>query len=838
MLVRTHHVGARPAASVTHQIVSRLVCVLLVTGFLFVSGCQTAPQESANHTRAKELVAAALRIANTGDAVGALALCDQSVALNPGSAEAYFLRARLRQILHDDDGARSDLTAALQLKPDWTEALLERGVLLLKLGETQLALTDFQKAMGAGNGATVYAARGHQRASLHDFEGAIADFMRAIELDPMNASLHEALANAYREKGDYTAAIASYTQVLNLDPNNNLARLNRGFSRERSRDLAGSIEDYNEVIKHDKGWALAHVNRGVSRRLLRDMIGALEDFDRAIVIDPNFALGYHNRALVLHLQGNRAEALSDYDRAITLRPDYPDSRRFRAELKIETMDYRGALSDLDALVHLQPHDYEAYLRRGYVHGMLNQHADAERDLSMVIRMQPEIPDGYYERGTVRLNAGQYANAITDLDRSIAIQPHPLAYFRRGSAKAKLGQNREALTDLDTAIQLDPSSPNARRVRAEVKAALGDVRGAIADYDVWLQSYPQAPFYWARAELKMRIADYANAIADYTRAIELEPLNAARLQSRGRAYSLSGNLRAALADYMRSTELEPEDFAARWFVARLHEDLGELPEAITASHEIIRVHPQSPDGYDLRGGLKLKSGDRAGALPDFEKALELGSRESTAIIGAAMLRMYRREFATAADHLTRRLANNPTLLPAYWMRGQMRLYLGEYVSAKADFEQVIAREPTRGQSYEFRAILHMILGDHEAALIDCESAIRMAQGPADYSRLLHVLLSRRLKRPDPDRMIRTAHAESAAWPRTLARFLIGELDEAGLLAATDPADRRQQCEVRYYLGMHALLQSNVESATKWFRECRETKASDIPEYHLASAELQD
>jgi hypothetical protein len=87
------------------------------------------------------------------------------------------------------------------------------------------------------------------------------------------------------------------------------------------------------------------------------------------------------------------------------------------------------------------------------------------------------------------------------------------------------------------------------------------------------------------------------------------------------------------------------------------------------------------------------------------------------------------------------------------------------------------------------------------------------------------------------MIRTAHAGAAAWPRTLARFLIGEVDEAGLLAAADPTDLRQRCETRYYLGMQALLQSRAELAAKWFRECRETNASDVPEYHLASSELQ-
>ena len=51
-----------------------------------------------------------------------------------------------------------------------------------------------------------------------DFQQAIADHTKALELDPQDADVYYNRAWAYYNQGDYKPAISDYTKVLELEP--------------------------------------------------------------------------------------------------------------------------------------------------------------------------------------------------------------------------------------------------------------------------------------------------------------------------------------------------------------------------------------------------------------------------------------------------------------------------------------------------------------------------------------------------------------------------------------------------------------------------------------------
>ena len=51
-----------------------------------------------------------------------------------------------------------------------------------------------------------------------DYDGAIADYSRAIELDPDDAAAYYNRGNAKSELDDYHGAIADYSRAIELDP--------------------------------------------------------------------------------------------------------------------------------------------------------------------------------------------------------------------------------------------------------------------------------------------------------------------------------------------------------------------------------------------------------------------------------------------------------------------------------------------------------------------------------------------------------------------------------------------------------------------------------------------
>lgn len=85
-----------------------------------------------------------------------------------------------------------------------------------------------------------------------NYDRAIANFTKAIELYPDFASALHSRANAYYEIADYTRAIADYTQTIKLNPDSSYSYWGRGAAygkignRERADDdyaMAELIED-------------------------------------------------------------------------------------------------------------------------------------------------------------------------------------------------------------------------------------------------------------------------------------------------------------------------------------------------------------------------------------------------------------------------------------------------------------------------------------------------------------------------------------------------------------------------------------------------------------------
>ena len=85
-----------------------------------------------------------------------------------------------------------------------------------------------------------------------DYDGAIADFTRAIELEPGNSREYLMRGNAKKQKHDYAGAIADYTRALELEREyKDVMYAARAGVRELTGDLDGAIADYTRAIKID-----------------------------------------------------------------------------------------------------------------------------------------------------------------------------------------------------------------------------------------------------------------------------------------------------------------------------------------------------------------------------------------------------------------------------------------------------------------------------------------------------------------------------------------------------------------------------------------------------------
>jgi len=131
--------------------------------------------------------------------------------------------------------------------------------------------------------------RGIEKGKNGDLDGAIADFDRAIKLNPKDDAPYYNRAQAKRLKKDASGAIADYTRAIELGSTNPAAYNNRGNARAENNDRDGAIADYTRAIELKPDYARAYYNRAVTKQAKGDTAGAKADFKTAEKLDPELA---------------------------------------------------------------------------------------------------------------------------------------------------------------------------------------------------------------------------------------------------------------------------------------------------------------------------------------------------------------------------------------------------------------------------------------------------------------------------------------------------------------------------------------------------------------------
>ena len=364
--------------------------------------------------------------------------------------------------------------------------------------------------------------------------------------------------NAKLHKGDLDGALADYDKAIELNPDYVVAYNNRGFTKSKKGDLDGALADCDKAIELNPDYAVAYNNRGIAKWHKGDLVGALADYDKAIELNPDHAGAYNNRGFTKSNKGDLDGALADYDKAIELNPDHAGAYNNRGFTKSNKGDLDGALADCDKAIELDPDYARAYNNRGIAKLHKGDLAGALADYDKAIELKPRFAEAYINRGFTKSNKGDLAGALADYDKAIELNPdHAGAYNNRGIAKWHKGDQDGAITDFDKVIELEPRFVEAYINRGNAKSDKDDQDGALADYDKAIELKPDyALAYSNRGNAKRRKSDLEGAIADCDKAIELKPRYAHAYYNRGKAKSDKGDQDGAIADYDKANEFDP------------------------------------------------------------------------------------------------------------------------------------------------------------------------------------------------------------------------------------------------------------------------------------------
>lgn len=127
-----------------------------------------------------------------GEFEDAMYYFDKAIELRPTLATAYSHRALARVNLDDLDGALRDAKHAMRLDAEEIDPYIVIGRVLAARGEAQNSLDHFNEAVerAPDDGGTYWWRGRFWRDVAQDFNRALADFNKAIELQPAIAAIY------------------------------------------------------------------------------------------------------------------------------------------------------------------------------------------------------------------------------------------------------------------------------------------------------------------------------------------------------------------------------------------------------------------------------------------------------------------------------------------------------------------------------------------------------------------------------------------------------------------------------------------------------------------------
>jgi serine/threonine protein kinase/regulator of sirC expression with transglutaminase-like and TPR domain len=235
-----------------------------------------------------------------------------------------------------------------------------------------------------------YNRRGLAHASMRNYEQAIYDYTKAIQLDRHFAEAYNNRSAAHLLMENYAQAVLDCNWAIELAPHFIAAYVNRGIANTGLRQYEEALLDYNKVIELNDQSVYAYYNRGNTYMWMGEHQKALADYSRVIKLNPEFLAAYVNRGVVYDQLGEWAKALEDYNRAILLNAGYVYAYYNRANAYQALGRYEQAITDYNKVIELNPEHLYAYENRGRAFLRVGNTERASRDQARVMIQIPTI----------------------------------------------------------------------------------------------------------------------------------------------------------------------------------------------------------------------------------------------------------------------------------------------------------------------------------------------------------------------------------------------------------------------------------------------------------------
>ncbi|MBI4051021.1 MAG: tetratricopeptide repeat protein [Elusimicrobia bacterium] len=362
---------------------------------------------------------------------------------------------------------------------------------------------------------------------------AVAECLKATELEPRNAQAYHELGIVHNASGNLKEAVTAWEFAVRNDPQYALAYYDLGLGYYEQDQMEKAIEAYQSAIAASEGksalgsgisLAAVYTNLGVAHLALSQDSQAEKAFRKAYALDPKAEAGHIAREYLGQMFRGKIESSS---------------------AKAEPGKQRKDL-----------HAFHSSLARQYYEQQ--KYSEAVQEFRKALRYKPQDPNGHISLGGILILQGKLQEAEEEFEEGLKFLPQgaPLAaycYSRLGDIAWLQKQSDLAAEKYSKAAELNPQDANAHIGLGRYYESRALWKEAVESYRKGLEVEPANPI--AKAGLK-RAEEKGEEIPDLlAEMVERGILGSARTEFAREEKELLQKMRQAektgAVDYLKS-----------------------------------------------------------------------------------------------------------------------------------------------------------------------------------------------------------------------------------------------------------------------------------------------
>ncbi len=537
------------------------------------------------------------------------------------------------------------------------------------------------------------------------------------EVDLASSYFHFTRAKMYEADSQWEEALAEYEKALQIDPQSGRLHYDFASALLQARRPNKAIAECEISIELDPGKAEAYLLLGqIYRSQLNDgqpeiLDKAIDSFEKGLAIEASNIEGLFYLGRLYVFRGRNEDAVEVYGRLVEARPDILSAHQQRAESLMTLGKTAEAIEALEYALKYHRDNIELYLSLGR---LLEQVGETDKalevyDLSQQVQANPHVQ---FRQGSILLLSGRYEDAVERLRQATEGAPENL------DIKVELGKALDASRDyqgaadvLETVLEKEPTKIEALYYSASALRALGRRQEAIARVQKLLDMTrrpagdytPQNTDY--RARFKSFLALIFQEDRQYDEAIRL---------------------------FREVMEDKPDDFRGKLGLIYALREADRIDEALQLSEELQNEEPEDVDILVTRARMQSAAGLLEAAVQSLEAELsgEPDSQEDIdLLLTQSQLYSEHEEFAKAETTIVNALRDRPQDERLRFQLGALRERQGKFDEAEVAFREVLEADPEHAAVLNY---LGYMLADMGVRLEEARDYIQKALEKDPYN----------------------------------------------------------------------------------------------------------